>query len=99
MEPTFTFRNLDASDNIKEHTRQKISKLDKYLLKPIAAHVILSVDRHEHKAEITLVDMGHEYIGIEKSTDMFASIDNAVHKIERQLRKAKDKIRDHHRAY
>lgn len=97
MEPTFTFRNLDASDTIKEHTRQKISKLDKYLLKPIAAHVILSVDRHEHKAEITLVDMGREYVGVERSSDMLASIDNAVHKIERQLRKHKEKVKDHHR--
>lgn len=97
MEPTFTFRNLDASDNIKEHTRQKISKLDKYLLKPIAAHVILTVDRHEHKAEITLVDMGREYVGVERSADMLASIDNAVHKIESQLRKAKEKIKNHHR--
>lgn len=97
MEPTFTFRNLDASDYIKEHARQKISKLDKYLLKPIAAHVILTVDRHEHKVEITLVDMGREYVSVEKSADMMASIDNAVHKIETQLRKAKDKIKDHHK--
>lgn len=97
MEPTFTFRNLDASDNIKEHTRQKILKLDKYLQKPISAHVILTVDRHEHKAEITLVDMGKEYVGVERTSDMMASIDNAVHKIESQLRKAKEKIKDHHR--
>ncbi|PIR20166.1 MAG: ribosomal subunit interface protein [Deltaproteobacteria bacterium CG11_big_fil_rev_8_21_14_0_20_47_16] len=97
MEPTFTFRNLDASESLKEHTRQKILKLDKYLLKPIAAHVILSIDRHEHKAEITLVDMGHEYVSIERSTDMMASIDSAVHKIESQLRKAKDKIKNHHK--
>lgn len=97
METTFTFRNLDASDSIKEHARQKILKLDKYLLKPIAAHIILSVDRHEHKAEITLVDMGREYVSVERSSDMMASIDNAVHKIESQLRKAKEKIKDHHK--
>lgn len=98
MEPTFTFRNLDASDSIKEHTRQKILKLDKYLLKPIAAHVILTVDRHEHKVEITLVDMGREYVSVDTSHDMMASIDTAVHKIESQLRKAKEKMKDHHKA-
>lgn len=97
MEPTFTFRNLDASDNIKDHAREKILKLDKYLQKPIAAHFILSVDRHHHKAEITLVDMGKEYVGIETSTDMMASIDNAVHKIEAQLRKTKEKLKNHHK--
>jgi putative sigma-54 modulation protein len=98
MEPTFTFRNLDASESLKEHTRQKILKLDKYLLKPIAAHVIMSIDRHEHKVEITVVDMGREYVSVEKSHDMMSSIDNAVHKIESQLRKAKEKIKNHHRA-
>lgn len=97
MEPTFTFRNFDSSDNLKDHARQKILKLDKYLLKPISAHVILTIDRHEHKAEIMLVDMGREYVGIEISTDMLSSIDNAVHKIESQLRKAKEKLKNHHR--
>lgn len=97
MEPTFTFRNLNSSESIKEHTRQKILKLDKYLLKPLSAHVVLSIDRHEHKAEITLVDMGREYVSIEKSTDMMASIDSAIHKIETQLRKTKEKIKNHHK--
>lgn len=97
MEPIFTFRNLDATESLKEHTRQKILKLNKYLQKPLTAHVILTVDRHEHRAEITLVDSGTQYVGAEGTRDMYASIDLATDKILRQLKKAKEKHQNHHR--
>ncbi len=97
METIFTFRNLDATEGIKEHTRQKILKLNKYLHNPVTAHVILTVDRHEHRAEITLVDSGTQYVGTEGTRDMYASIDLAADKILRQLKKAKEKHQNHHR--
>ncbi|MBI4211187.1 MAG: ribosome-associated translation inhibitor RaiA [Deltaproteobacteria bacterium] len=97
MEPTFTFRHLDATDGIKDHTRDKLDKLGKYLLKPISAHVVFTVERFTHVAEITLSANGHRYVGIGESNDMYPSIDEAVENILKQLKKDRDRVKNHHK--
>lgn len=97
MDTSFTFRDIEASEGLKEHVLDKISKCDKYLIKPISAHTILSKDGHEHKAEIMLVDNGIKYVGTEKTNDMYLSIDHAVDKIISQLKKEKEKVKNHHK--
>lgn len=97
METSFTFREIEATDGLKEHVLDKFGKLDKYLIKPISAHTILSKDGSQHKAEITLLANGIKYVGIERTNDMYLSIDRAVEKILGQLKKAKERIKNHHR--
>lgn len=95
METNFTFRNLDPTDGLKTHTVQKMTKIKKYLLKPISAHVIFSHDKFRQRCEVTLVDSGVEYIGSDESSDMYQSIDRAIDKILVQLKKHKDRIKGH----
>jgi len=95
METSFTFRNLESTEGLKDHTTQKLSKAKKYLLKPIAAHVIFSLDKFRQRCEITLVDSGQEYVGSETSPDMYQSIDRAVEKLIRQLKKHKERVKTH----
>lgn len=98
MEPTFTFRNIDATDGLRDHALEKMKKLDKYLHKPISAHVIFQLERFEHVVEISLQADGHRYIGIGRSTDMYPSIDEAIEKILTQVRKDHDRRRGHHKS-
>ncbi|OGQ05300.1 MAG: ribosomal subunit interface protein [Deltaproteobacteria bacterium RIFCSPLOWO2_01_44_7] len=95
METTFTFRNIEASDALKTHTQTKLEKLKKYLIKPTQAHVIFNVERFNHLVEVTLNANGIQYISHEKSEDMYTSIDKAVAKLERQLRKYKERLKEH----
>ena len=95
MDTNFTFRNLDSTDGLKTHTTQKMSKLKNYLIKPISANVIFSLDKFRQRCEITIVDNGTEYVGSETSTDMYQSIDRAVERIVSQLRKNKEKVKAH----
>ena len=97
IEPTFTFRNLEATDGIREHTRQKLLKIEKYLIKPITTHVILAIEHTQHCAEITFVDSGIQYVGHAKSPDMYASIDQAIDKVSRQLQRKKEQVKQHHK--
>ena len=97
MDTLFTFRDIEATEGLKNHALDKLSKLDKYLIKPISAHTILCKDGAQHKAEITLLDNGIKYIGVEKTNDMYLSIDHAVEKIAAQLKKNKEKVKNHHR--
>lgn len=95
MDTNFTFRNIEPTEGLKDHALDKMTKVEKYLLKPIAVHVIFSHDKFHQSCEITLVDGGTKYIGSETSTDMYQSIDRAVERIVRQLKKNKERVKGH----
>ena len=101
MQTSYTFRNLITSDALKTHAVEKLRKLDKYLLKPIEAHVIFNVERHEHKpqhfVEITLTANGIQHVSHESSDDMYTSLNKAVSKLEAQLRRQKEILKEHHK--
>ena len=77
IEATFTFRNPEATEPLRDHALGKLERLEKYLFKPAAAHCILKVEGARHVAEITLNANGGRYVGTETSTDMYTSIDGA----------------------
>ena len=95
MQTNITFRNLEASESIKSYAREKVDRVNKYLDKASEAHVVLALERHLHHADIT-VHAGPFFLrGREKSEDMYASIDLAMDKIERQLKRYKEKLQSH----
>jgi len=96
MKFSVTFRRMDATDAIKQYAEEKVKKIKRYLPEPITAHVVLSLERYQHRADINItLSNGLVLKGSETSEDMYSSIDLAVGKIERQVRKYKDKIRSH----
>jgi putative sigma-54 modulation protein len=96
MRLNITFRNLDATDALKEYASEKIERVHKYLDRAGEAHVVLSLERHLHHADISIHAGTFLLRGREKSEDMYASIDLAMDKIERQLRRYKEKLKHHH---
>lgn len=96
MQLNITFRNLDASDALKDYAHEKIERVHKYLDRAGEAHVVLSLERHLHHADVTIHSGSFILRGREKSEDMYASIDLAMDKIERQLRRYKEKLKHHH---
>jgi putative sigma-54 modulation protein len=96
MQLNITFRNLDSSDSLKEYAQDKVERVHKYLDRAGEAHVVLSLERHLHHADITIQSGAWLLRGREKSEDMYASIDLAMDKIERQLRRYKEKLKTHH---
>lgn len=90
MQVNFTFRNVESSENVKRYAREKIAKMQKYLRTPLEADVILSVEKHHHRVDMSLRADGERYAGNHECEDMYASIDHVVHKVDRQVRDAKD---------
>ncbi len=95
IDTTFTFRNLESTDALRDHTADKLTRLNKYLLNPAAAHCIFKVEGPRHVAEITLSVKGGKYIGVGTSTDMYSSVDTAVDKIGKQLSRDKERVKGH----
>jgi putative sigma-54 modulation protein len=98
MQLSTTFRHMDASQAVRDYAEEKLDKIRKYFQKdPIAAHAVFAVERgFHHVADINITLPNGIVINAKETTeDMYSSIDLATARIERQVRKWKDKIRDH----
>jgi putative sigma-54 modulation protein len=98
MQLSTTFRHMEASPAVREYAEDKLDKIRKYFSRQLlGAHAVFSVERnHNHTAEFSLtLPTGLAIQARETTEDMYSSIDLAVARIERQVRKWKDKIRDH----
>ncbi len=92
MNFSVTFRHMEATDAIKEYAQQKLGKVKKYLSEPIDFNVVLKVEKHRHIAEVSLSSDRNVFNCKEKTEDMYSAIDKAADKLERQVKKAKDRI-------
>jgi len=96
MQIAVTFRHMEASDPIRAYVEEKLARVKKYIEEPIDAQAVLSVAKKiRHSAEVTIVAKGITIKGSEETNDMYAAIDNVVAKIERQLKRYKEKIKEH----
>ncbi len=87
-----TFRHLDPIDSLKNYAQEKVARVNKYLDSATEAHVVLSLERHLHHADITIHSGTYVLRGREKSEDMYASIDQVVEKLESQVKRFKGKL-------
>lgn len=95
MQVNITFRHLDPTEALKSHVRERVAHVQKYIDRPSEAHAVLHVENLDHHAEITVKAGRFLLRGTAKSQDMYASIDAASEKIERQLKKHKEKLYNH----
>jgi len=93
MKISVTFRNAEGEDWQREYVEERLKKLKKYIDNPVDARVILSVEKFRNTAEINLMANGLNINGREEEKDMHLAIDNAIEKIERQLKKRREKVR------
>lgn len=90
-----TFRNTEGEAWQKEYVDERLQKLKKYVDYPVEAHVVLSVEKFRNAVEINLSGNGFNINAKEEEKDMHLAIDNAIVKIERQLKKQREKNRNH----
>jgi putative sigma-54 modulation protein len=90
MRIAITFRHLEASDALKTYVNEKVGRIQKYLPGPADAAVVLSAERHLQGCDVTVKASGGKvFKGHEISEDMYASVDRAVDRVERQVQGAK----------
>ncbi|MGC8769372.1 ribosome hibernation-promoting factor, HPF/YfiA family [Calditerrivibrio sp.] len=93
MNIQITGKNIELTDAIRSYVEKKVSRLKKYFEQVLDVQVILDVQKNVHLAEILVNAKGVFLKGLEKSEDLYASIDMSVDKIERQLVKYKEKLK------
>ena len=92
-------RNLDVTDSIRSYAEQKLKKLDKQLNDATEIELELAVEKNpsisaNHVAEATVWTKGPVLRAKEASSDMRASIDLLVDKLERQVSRYREKRQD-----
>ena len=95
MQVSVTFRNTGSESWFKDYVTERLSRIQKYIDKPVEAHVVLSVEKFRYVAEINIMAKGISLVGKEEAKDMQLAIDNVIDKIERQIKKHKEKSREH----
>jgi len=96
MQINVTFRHMEASGPVRSYVEEKLGRVKKYIDEPIDAQAVLSVEKKiRHKAEVSLVAKGITIKASEETNDMYAAIDSVIDKLERQLRRYKEKIKKH----
>ncbi|MBT8370127.1 MAG: ribosome-associated translation inhibitor RaiA [Desulfobacterales bacterium] len=94
MQTSVTFKNLDPSEHLKAYVGDKLDRFDKFLDNPAEANAVLTVEKFRHIAEISIAGDKLNIIGKEETNDMYSAIDMVLDKLEKQIKKSKQKIRE-----
>jgi len=96
MNVIITGKNMEIGDVLREYVEKKVQKLNRYLPTASEARVELAVEgtkntEHSQVAQITLRSKGAILRSEERSSDIFASVDAALDKMQRQIIRYKEK--------
>jgi putative sigma-54 modulation protein len=97
MQLNITGQKLEVTTAMSDYVQSRISRLERYFDNVTNVHVILSVEKLNQKAEATVHVAGGNLFADASDENMYAAIDALVDKLERQIKKHKEKLTDHHR--
>lgn len=98
MQLNLTGHHVEITDALRKYVDEKFERVQRHFDKVTNTHVILSVDNVRHKAEATVNMSGNNIFAEHIEEDMYAAIDGLIDKLDRQVKKHKEKIKDHHKA-
>ena len=87
MRISISGKNLEVSDYMRETAEKKLNKLSKFFPQDADAQVSLAVEKNRHIVEVTVPYEGRIIRAEETSGDMYASLDNVVSKLEKQVQR------------
>lgn len=97
MQIDITGHHIEITDSMRDYVNQKMERVERHFDMVSNAHVILSVEKQRQKAEASLLVKGNKVFAEAVNEDMYAAIDSLTDKLDRQVKKHKEKMTDHHR--
>ncbi len=95
MKLNMSFKQMRSSKAIQAYTKEKCERLAKYFRGRTSVTWNFSADRVNKTAHVHLVGNSMDFFGQSVAEDMHAAIDQAIIKIEKQIRKRKEIVKDH----
>lgn len=90
-----TFRHVEPNPALRSYAIEKLGKLDRVINNTFDASVILSVEKYRHIAEVLFTAKGISVKAVEETDDLFSAIDLVVDKVEKQVKKFREKRKEH----
>ena len=98
MKINLTGHHVELTDPLREYVNSKMDRLERHFDHVTDTHVVLSVEKLRHKAEATMHLTGVKIFADAEQDIMYAAFDSLVDKLDRQVKKHKEKMTDHHRS-
>ncbi|MCK5876249.1 MAG: ribosome hibernation promoting factor [Candidatus Marithrix sp.] len=98
MQLNLSGHHIEITSALRSYVTSKMERLERHFDHVTNVHVILSVEKLRQKAEATLHASGANLFAEAEHEDMYAAIDGLTDKLDRQLKKHKEKIKDHRQA-
>ena len=96
MQLNVSGHHVNVTDSLRGYVESKIERLERHFDLVSNVHCILSVEKLRHKAEAKVNVNGDTIFAETTDQDMYAAIDGLVDKLDRRVRKHKEKMVDHH---
>ena len=96
MQLNVSGHHLEVTDSLREYVESKMKKTARHFDLVSDVQCILTVEKLRHKAEATASVNGGTIYCDHVEEDMYAAIDGLVDKLERRVRKYKERLVDHH---
>lgn len=89
-------RHMDVTDAIRQYAETKVAKLTRFYDNVKTVEVILDVEADKPSVEIVVsAKRKNVFVGTHRGDDMYACVDQCLHKVGEQLRRHKDRVRHH----
>ncbi len=95
MQLSITGHHINITPALRNYVDNKLERLERHFENVTDIHCVLSVEKLRHKAEATVQVSGATLFADEVQEDMYAAIDGLVDKLNRRVKKHKEKRRDH----
>jgi len=95
MQIDITGHHCEVTESMRNYVNEKVGRLEQHSDKLIDTHVVLSVEKLVQKAEATIQMSGNKIFASAENSDMYAAIDALADKLDRQVLKYKQKLKNH----
>jgi putative sigma-54 modulation protein len=96
MQLNVSGHHVEVTESLRGYVTTKIERLERHFDNVSDVHCILTVEKLRHKAEATVNVNGDTIYADATEEDMYAAIDGLVDKLDRRVKKLKEKLADHH---
>ena len=96
MQLNLTGHHVDITDPMRTYVQSKLARIQRHFDHVTDVNCVLTVDKLRHRAEATINLAGARLFADAIDENMYAAIDSMIDKLDRQVRKHKEKITDHH---
>ena len=96
MQVNLTGHHIDITPALRKYVNEKLTRIERHFDHVTVIHCILTVEKLRHKAEATINLTGGRLYADSVESDMYAAIDALTDKLDRQVKKHKEKLTNHH---